>query len=246
MITPILKRVLIGYFLFPASLVATEVSLSVVDGHVIANFNQIDYPVKLLKQELKSGLPNTIDVVIKIKRDSEVFFQEAYRFNMIYDLWEEMFFVTRTVRSGVIRKQFKNDDVLLDYLSNLNKVKLLLTDNAMRAKKLTVSFQIFFNPVQSERIKKIQQWMKSSYVDSNKVKTGQFTARKQSPRNITRRSREHSESSVTGIVGSGPRFQKLFDKILEQHVSEGSMAAQWKSEPVLKEFSVKSIVNENR
>ena len=176
---------------------------------------QIPLPDQLLEKELKSGLPNNISLLVRFYRARGLVSQARVNYSVIYDLWDEVFIVEEMIPPKLSRKRYKTKQALITALNNIDITAIYPADKTESKESLVVTIQTIYNPVDKERIKRVQEWIRttngygqladgSTAVDKNKI-----------PPN-------HS--------GNGLRFEKLFDKIIDDYIPEEGFSAQWKSE----------------
>jgi hypothetical protein len=241
--------------LITAPLFAANISLHVVGNKLNAKVDNIKYPKALLMREMKSGLPNVLEMIMELAGTSGFETIVQLRYIITYDLWDEHYLVTSSKHGTQEKKTFKTDAQLLHWLSSVNLNNINNDQIFANEKEVQLNFQSFFNPVKSERIKKIKSWISTSKgfdasgeaLHANTNSSKQFTKNPQtlvSGENslLSRKSAVISSNSVP--MSSGPRFQKLFDKILADHLSEDAIAAQWKSERLITTFTLESLLRE--
>lgn len=229
--------------IFSSQLSATEIRVMLLNNKISVGFDNISYPVKLFSQELKNGLPNVLDILVKIENQDRVLQQEIQSYVITYDLWDENYTLLRISAEEQKKLVLKNEKALMLYLSKMSTPDILDIDGYMRRESLTLSFQMFFNPIKEQRIEKIKSWIKTSYVNSNQVNVAKGV------NNISINNLDVGQrvgTSSVAIISNGPRFQKLFDKILEEYAKEDSVAAEWKSKPVTEIFTIESLLRENK
>jgi len=242
---------------------ATGVSVSLQVNKLKISSSNIDYPEKILNRELKSGLPNTIDLLIILSQNGTRMTQKIKRFSVVYDLWDEFYIFQELGSDNGPDVRVNSDMALKNVLSSLDIVVPYHPNSFDPEIPIVVTAQIFFNPVQSQRIKKIQNWIRTSKgfddidneAELNSHSASQLNSNPSTINSVGRTGQQSigadtaigSLSQVSAArPSSGPRFKKLFDKILEQHLSEDSIAAQWKSAPQIATFSIKDIHNESQ
>jgi hypothetical protein len=220
--------------------------------------SNINYPQDILNIELKSGLPNTIDLLIILSQDGTPVVQKIKRFSVTYDLWDEFYLIQELGKDKRNDIHVDNDKALKNALSSFDIIMPYSPELFNSKVPIVVTAQIFFNPVHSQKIKKIQNWIRTSK-GFNRVEDDSDSPPQPNQRAFTKsslgRTNQRAIISETEIgslnqpnaasISSGPRFEKLFDKILEQHLSESSIAAQWRSTPKIATFSIKDIQNES-
>lgn len=231
---------------------------------LIISTSNINYPQDILNIELRSGLPNTIDLLIILSQNGIQLTQKIKRFSVTYDLWDEFYLIkelgsnknndVRVDSDKALKKALSSFDIFMPYDSKLFDPEI----------PIAVSAQILFNPVQSQRVKKIQNWIRTSkgfdkFNNEDELNSDSSSQSNTSPSaiNSVGRAGQQALASNTEIgslsrlnaassnPSSGPRFKKLFDKILEQNLSEDSIAAQWRSKPQTTIFAIKDEQNES-
>lgn len=260
-----LKTFLMSWvFLLAWASMAQSVSVELDEEKLQISTSNINYPPDILNIELKSGLPNTIELLIILSQEGSPLIQKIKHFSVIYDLWDEFYLIHELGTDTSTDMRVDSDKALKKVLSSLDIVipyDPKLFDPQI---PITVSAQIFFNPVQSQRVKKIQNWIRSSkgfdkFSNEDELKSDSSSPSNtsSSANNSAGRASQQTLGINTAVISlsplstagsnpsSGPRFKKLFDKILEQHLSEDSIAAQWRSAPHTTKFAIKDIQNES-
>ena len=250
---------LITNFIGSSTLFSAEMSIDFNNKNLSANIRNINLPVNLLLLELKSGLPNYVNLIVIVGNERESIYQYSLSLIVTYDLWDEHYMVNRFDPTGHKKVNIKGDQELLVYLANHQLRNFVDLSKITNTKVLTLSYRILFNPVKAERIKKIKNWIRTSNGfdeldeednDSGELNSSVLASRRSTNTNSNRppitdaNGNRLDFSGGTPSVSSGPRFQKLFDKILEQNMSGDSVAADWKSEVVSKTFSLTELINE--
>lgn len=237
-------------------LLAANLALYLVDKKLSVKVANIQYPKAILMREMKSGLPNVLDMMVRLTGSDGLETSDQVRYIITYDLWDEHYLVTAFKLDSQQRKTIETDANLLHWLSSV-RLNGLDTEQVLRNKgELKLSFQTFFNPVQSDRINKIQNWIRTSKGYDVSVKDASddaITSTQAASKHANLASKHTNLASASNHtsgrrapVSSGPRFQKLFDKILEDHMNQDAVAAQWKSERLIKTFTLESLLREKR
>ena len=210
--------------------VGAELSTEIKQNNLNVRFTGIDYPAQFVDKELDSGLPNTITVYMTLMADDKLLHGLTINYQVVYDLWDEVYIVHKNVSDGGSNQQrFKTKAALLEFLSAIEQLGFytktgLAKSRLSNEQNTQLSAQVIVNPIKAERIKKIQAWIASSKG---------FEAKLSEDKSV-----QVVSTSPTGSVGaegstaSGPRFQKLFDQILEQYMSGDDLPALWRSEKV--------------
>lgn len=213
---------------------AIEVSSATLNGQLSVTLSKIDYPAQFINKELDSGLPNTISLILSLHKNNQQLHALTVNIQVLYDLWDEVYIVKQLSTDGVFNKRvFKTKKALVNWLGKIEQ-RLIAVDQLKSNHSHQINVRVIVNPVKTERIKKIQAWIASS---------NGFTHRENKPQNNTSyvgsRSSRVGGVSATGVAASGPRFQKLFDQILEQYMNTEEIPALWRSKQVVIDVDLK-------
>ncbi|MCJ8271472.1 MAG: DUF4390 domain-containing protein [Psychrosphaera sp.] len=215
------------------SALALTVSPTISDGRLSVTVGDINYPKTALDKALKSGLPNNIGLWLTLTRDDKEVHVAHLNHQITYDLWDEVYQVQTTSTTGVQSSQMVSSQTqLLSQLSSIALGNVVPVAVLQPRGQYRLKAQVIVNPVQVERIKKIQAWIASSQ-GYDKPSAHQLGASGLGQGLQTRA--EHSVAT-TGVSSAGPRFQKLFDQILAQYMSSEKMPALWHSKAVTAEL----------
>ncbi|NQZ12603.1 MAG: hypothetical protein HRT35_36085 [Algicola sp.] len=203
---------------------AIELSSKNLNGQLSVTLSEIDYPAQFIDKELDSGLPNTINLLISLNENKQPLHTLTVNIQVLYDLWDEVYIVKQLSSDGVFNKKiFKTKKALVTWLGKIEQ-RIIAVDKLKPNAAHQINAQVIVNPVKTERIKKIQAWIASS---------NGFTHRENRQRSnssyVGSRSNRASGVSSSGVAASGPRFQKLFDQILEQYMNTEQIPALWRS-----------------
>ena len=224
---------------------AIDIQPSVKGKHLHAGLSNISYPDRFITKEVNSGLPNQVTVWMTLSEGGKQLHLVNQQLQITYDLWDEVYRV-QVNGSGQTSVQFVATDnrALQQRLRHLQLGQLTQLVNLNPALTYRLSAQVIVNPVQTERIRKIQAWLASSkgFTPSEASGDRQNTS-------LMRASVRAGGQDVTpetgGVRSSGPRFKKLFDQILEQHMDD-DIPALWRSDVVVVEFQPEQLSNESQ
>ncbi len=207
---------------------AIEVSSKTLNGQLSVTLSEIDYPAQFINKELDSGLPNTISLILSLTKNNQPLHALTVNIQVLYDLWDEVYIVKQLTTDGQFNKRvFKTKAALVSWLDKIEQ-RLIAVDKLKSNHSHQINARVIVNPVKTERIKKIQAWIASS---------NGFTHRENRPHSnssyVGSRSSRVGGVSTTGVAASGPRFQKLFDQILEQYMNTDEIPALWRSKQVV-------------
>lgn len=230
---------------------AIDIKVDNSSGQISAVISNINYPNEILEKELNSGLQNNISVFISFSQNHENIFRCHTSYQITYDLWDEHYLISI----------ISNDDGLeTRIIDNPNEVLLLLkrlTVNCGNALSKISSHgqyllkaRVLINPVKAKRIKKIKDWIASSQgysPDPDKIKSSQAT---NDNVNFTTTikvdgGRKLQPISQNNNTSARPRFEKLFDQILQQYSGPNDIASLWSSDVATTVLEIEAVNNEN-
>jgi hypothetical protein len=204
--------------LWAMNLLAVEAQLSVKHKSNLLTVSNINLPIDMLLSDLDSGLPNTISVIIRVTKNNTVLEKRMINTEITYDLWDEVYNVNTANSFGLIRKKYKLKSNVIESLkyAALSDMKLLDL-KGMTIRNFDVSIQTIYNPIEQAKIKKIQDWIMSS---NGYSESGSFEV-------------SLKKGDALKVNAKGLRFQRLFEKLVENYVQEEDFTAQWKSKVAL-------------
>jgi hypothetical protein len=209
---------------------AMSVTPAINKGQLSVTVGEIQYPKTKLSKALNSGLPNNISLWLTLTHNSEQVQAIHLNHQITYDLWDEVYLVQSQSSTGVQSSHTVNSlEQLLQILSSMTLDNIMPGRTIKASSGYQLKAQVIVNPVQIDRIKKIQAWIASS---NGHKKPSTVLAHK--PVGLgANASAVDFGVSATGVASTGPRFQKLFDKILEQYTQSDEIPALWHSQPVI-------------
>ncbi|MFT7431675.1 MAG: hypothetical protein ACI971_002143 [Colwellia sp.] len=242
------------FVLFSCTIIASatqgiEISASIYDEHLMAKVNDINYPATLLDKQLTSGLPNNISLLFSLHQQDNKRFAVRLNYQITYDLWDEIYTVKITDSKGVSNINRVNSKAeLIAFIEDIE----LPTGFAIKHFKADASFQlrvqILVNPVKTERIKKIKAWIASSQgytpdleqdiVNRSAVPILSAVGNNRALGNL------NTTTPVDNSRFARPRFQKLFDQILEQYMNQNEVPALWRSDIAIININRSNLLNE--
>ena len=184
-----------------------------IGNHLV--ITKISLPDNLLDTELNSGLPNNISHIIQLYLDDNRVKRFQIDRKIIYDLWDEIYTVETFSSTGITVTKYKNKSTLLMQLKQVNLSSIIQPGlEPVKLRGLRISLQTIYNPVDQVRIKKIKNWIMSSngYSPSGNFKVALAN------------NGERPSNSKRGL-----RFQKLFEKIMDDFNPEEGLSGQWQS-----------------
>lgn len=218
-------------FIFSNKVISVEVKLSNKNSQSILIITDIKLPEDLLNSQLQSGLPNNISAIVRIYNDKKIIKKIIISSIIVYDLWDETYTLETINADKIVSKEYKSKTKLIEDLKLINLAINNQTSNEHSINnKLKISLQIIYNPVNEQKIKRIKDWIMASRGHSQ---SGDF--------HIALDSREE----LTLHPSNGLRFQKLFEKLVEDYVPDEGFSAQWKSDLEYVELKQIEVIHEN-
>ena len=211
---------------------AFELKYAIENHLIFVELTNITYPEYLLTEEIKNGLPNKVDGVLKLLQRDELIKLVIINYDITYDLWEESYLIRvngSTDRTPILLKE---DDEINHFLSVIRFPPIPQSLIEADYSDILLTAEIAFNPIQSEKLKKIEDWMRKKGEYNQNITAASTTIEKRSNSFFSR----GGNSTRDGIFrSSGPRFKNLFDQILTEYMeNSASNAALWRSDTVQK------------
>jgi len=253
---------LFWFALFPSLARGIELLPMIKNDALHISVDNINYPRNIIEQDINSGLPNNINLIISLTKNGQQRFFALVNYQITYDLWDEIYNVK--ISNDIYKKNitFENRDLLVKFISHLN----FISEDILKKMGTTDIYQlkalVLVNPVKTERIKKIRAWIATSQgytYEHNSDEQVLIAAARPAPVTSSVKVPVISREQVEGKIGTialqrrvaiadsalaRPRFQKLFDRILDQYMNPDEMPALWRSEQVSVDITQKSLINE--
>lgn len=174
-------------------------------------------------KDLVSGLTNKLLIRVSLVSQSKLVDQTTIEISAKYDLWDETFAVTSTVKGIVI--DTRTCKTLLEVQALLTEIRLpdLFARAAVPgADRVIIRAEILLNPIERERVAAIRRWVadNSTYTPSD---TDGFGSEK-------------------GLGGS--RSNAIFNRIFEQYSQGMDLVAAWKETVSSEPFKIGDIASE--
>lgn len=245
LITLLLINLLFYSLLMSHTCAAIELSADVFEQQIKMQVTNINYPEQVLVKQLNSGLTNNISTLLSLQQDNKTVFATKINYKITYDLWDEVYQLVITNSFGEpVSKVIDNKEQLLIMLNQLDFSSHEAFMQLQPQKRYQVKVQILVNPVASERINKIRAWIATSQGYSLDPEQSQHN--KAAP--VTQKFIGNLGANDQGISvirsSARPRFQKLFDQLLEQHLASADTPALWRSDVASINISLVSSINE--
>lgn len=251
----ILVRCLILVFfpLFATIAQCIEMSATIVSDELMVTVDDINYPYAIKDNELSSGLPNNISLILSISQQNKKIFVIKLNYQITYDLWDEIYTVRITDSVGGNSTQlFKYHGELMAYITQIKLNSSMAVTRLQDGITYQLSGQVLVNPVKTERIDKIRTWIASSQgydidLNASKHTVVSVSSAPSAPSSSTKVDAKkiiNQGARLEKIGSARPRFQKLFDKILEQYMTADKVPALWHSQIVTLDISLTSQLSE--
>ena len=253
-----IKRIFIHWFIIlsgaiPAFLTqGIEISANISDGQLRAKVSDINYPTSLLEKELTSGLPNDISLLISLYQQDNKRFSASVNYQITYDLWDEIYTVHITGSNGLNTTiAVESKDKIIAYINEIVLPVGFEINNINTDASVQFKAQVLVNPVKTERIKKIKAWIATSQgytpdLEQDTVKLAVVPLNSASGNSLplVNPSNKPRITSADNVNSARPRFQKLFDQILEQYMISDEVPALWRSDVAIINVNSTKVSNE--
>ncbi|MFT5759340.1 MAG: hypothetical protein ACI9LM_004098 [Alteromonadaceae bacterium] len=226
---------------------ASAINLNVKNhaGQLTATITDINYPQSILKKELNSGLQNNISIFITFSQNDMNIFNCHLSFQITYDLWDENYVVIINRNSGVQVTRIINSSS--EVLAFLNTIRVNCGDKSSKNETYILQAKVLVNPVKAKRIKKIKNWIATSKgYTAGSDKLGNTPINEEQPNNTNRNEgRNTGTMNFYSQASARPRFEKLFDKILQQYSGPNDIPSLWSSEVATLLVDLETLKDEN-
>ncbi|SFC01486.1 hypothetical protein [Pseudoalteromonas denitrificans] len=248
LLKPVLLLLLVLIVFMSHTSFAITVKQSVKNEQLNIKMTDINYPKSILDKELNSGLPNNISLHLSASVQGEKVFIFTLNHQITYDLWDEIYIIkTSTSEKSSHLEVIKTASELREFISNIG----MLSSNALKQLEPNVTYeinaQILVNPVNSKRIEKIQNWIATSQgytYNSNESQHNRAPLSNESRALKVGKIDNISNNSSENLNAARPRFQKLFDQILEQYMSSDEVPALWRSKIIKNDINIQNLLDE--
>lgn len=216
---------------------------SVADEAVIMIISDIRYPKNIIEHELDSGLPNNFTVLFSLSENNKAMFASTANLQITYDLWDEVYHIQVLADNVLMQERTITQKAALSKFINHLKIESVAMYSYLKPKQsYQINAQVLMNPVTTQRIEKIRRWIAKSQGYNDLSEHNQH-GHSQQPLGKTSAG-DSPKVTNTGIGGSiRPRFQKLFDNIMEQYIELNETPALWKSEVANATIQLKATKN---
>ena len=224
---------------------AIELSTHITKQEVTIYVRDINYPEQMLQKQLNSGLPNNISMLLSLKQSDNIISMEKYNYKITYDLWDEVYLVVKSSSNNQPpSKVISNEIALMGMLNQLSVSSREFYLQLQPKKQYQVTLQVLVNPVTTQRINKIRTWIANSQGHTLDLEQSQQNKSPPETGHPMTSQIANRQNKVSSTRSGRPRFQKLFDQLLEQHLASVQMPALWRSDIASTDLSLVSSGNE--
>jgi hypothetical protein len=205
----------------PTDVLGTQLTPVLHDGELGVLLQEAILP-PTLRKDLVSGLTNRIAIRVTLQNAGQPETQRLVGIAVKYDLWEETFGVKLTVDDVPIAAlTYQNVDEVIAMLSDLSLPHLFAVDAAFGGKRVSLTADILFDPIEKARMEEIRKWVAEN----------------------DRASPPDSTSLSSGLPAPRSANARLFNRIFEQYAAGASVAAAWKQTVASKPFKLEDLRN---
>ena len=220
--TPVALVLRLLILLASTHVVAAELTPYTTDQHLGVVIKAIGLP-ETFPKDLVSGLTNKLLIRVSLVSQSKLVDQTTVEISMKYDLWDETFAVTSTVKGVVVDTRTCKTSIEVQALLNELRLPGLFARADVRgADRVVMRAEILLNPIERERLATIRRWVaeNSTYTPSD---TDGFGSEK-------------------GLGSS--RSNAIFNRIFEQYSHGMDLVAVWKETVSSEPFKIEDIGSE--
>jgi len=245
--------ILASVILFASVAQSIEISARIADNKLIVIVDDIKYPNSIIDKELRSGLPNDISLILSINQQEKKIIAIRQNYQITYDLWDEIY--TVKITKNTVANSTRRLKSHAELMAFINRIELN-SKEAFAQLKTGMTYQlrgqVMINPVETERIDKIRAWIASSQghaIDPKAEKHAVVSLSSpssvhSSPTNLDAKTIINQGKMLENIGSARPRFQKLFDQILEQYITSDQVPALWHSQVSTQRVNLTSLRSE--
>lgn len=211
----------------------TEVIPVISDKGVIIQIKNAPLPMDLLSHEIDSGLPNNIVYLLSFFSGDQALGVKTVKYMVIHDLWDENYRLEKNLGDKTVRQVYKEKGKLLKKLSG---IEIKGFDAALLGNEYILRIQTVFNPIKIDRVKEVKDWFDGRSMEA--IQRNKLAEASSGPQTFGTKGADVTQ------ISRGPRFKKLFNKILEQYAENSESVGQWRSKLVTVNFKLPEITDE--
>ncbi|MBN8537131.1 MAG: hypothetical protein J0M15_08755 [Deltaproteobacteria bacterium] len=205
-------RIAFIFLVFYFECFAVEVK-SIKEGSQISFLvSDISFPENFEKS-LKSGLSNIYILKQSVWKNGQLVFASDIAVKVIFDLWDELYFVTKEVGSNNSVDKYSHTSNILEKLKSYKFSSTLKASDFKKSDNYEVKVTVILDPITKEKQKKIKTWLAENQVNlpgiSNRAPTS-----KQTPSN------DQGASAFDTVKTSV--FNKVLNSELDSEIVEGA------------------------
>ncbi|MBF0360618.1 MAG: hypothetical protein HQK49_06385 [Oligoflexia bacterium] len=198
---------------------------------VAVALKDVEYDQGMVDKKLDSAIPIVILGEAQLMVGNLAIKTIKFKLSMIYDLWDEDYRFELMVDGKVVENERikKREDALFKF-KNFNVTKIAAITDLVAGKKYQIIITLKQNLVKRDDISKL----KKVVLDN--------TASVTNSTEVTGGSRPGDKKVVSTSTRNGPRFKKIFNKILDQYLNDKDEISQWEKSFTTLEFGASELV----
>lgn len=201
---------------------ASEITLETKASGNVVTVKGIKWPMEQLKKDLKSGLSTTVLVQIVATQDSKVFQNQEVQLKSIYDLWDENYHWTWSLKAAQSTQIYSNEEEVIQNLNNLRiPIPLFSLSDFAPGKEILVKARVILNPVGPEKLQKIKVWIAENNVAPSLGAARKIFTDPKGPKNSL------NNQAVVPLGSDGRSRNPIFDKIFSEFWKSQSVSGAW-------------------
>ncbi|MBL7557704.1 MAG: hypothetical protein JNM24_17880 [Bdellovibrionaceae bacterium] len=142
-----------------------------IEAKPVKEGNQISFVVNDLifpenfEKTLKSGLSNVYILKLSLWKDGQSVFVKDYEVKIVFDLWDEMYFVTTSNGSNSSIEKYSVNVNILEKLKTFKFTSGLKASDFKKTNNYEIKVSIIVDPITKEKQKKIKAWLAENQVN---------------------------------------------------------------------------------
>lgn len=200
------------FLVFCFECIAIEVK-SIKEGRQISFLvSDLSFPENFEKS-LKSGLSNVYILKQSVWKNGQMVFASDIAVKVIFDLWDELYFVTKEVGSNNSVDKYSPTSNIVEKLKSYKFTSTLKTSDFKKTDNYEVKVTVILDPITKEKQKKIKTWLAE-----NQVNLTSLSHREP----ISKQTLSNDQAASTFNTVKTSVFNKVLNSELDSEIVEGA------------------------
>ncbi len=200
------------FLVFCFECIAIEVK-SIKEGRQISFLvSDLSFPENFEKS-LKSGLSNVYILKQSVWKNGQMVFASDIAVKVIFDLWDELYFVTKEVGSNNSLDKYSPTSNIVEKLKSYKFSSTLKTSDFKKTDNYEVKVTVILDPITKEKQKKIKTWLAENQVNLTSLSHREPISKQTLPNDQAASTFNTVKTSV---------FNKVLNSELDSEIVEGA------------------------